>query len=137
MIVVDANVLVYSLVDNQRSGLTRKLFEKNPIWKFPVLWKFEVGNALTLMVRQNELTAKTAAGVLDTASKIFLSGETDVDADLAFKLSLDRKITFYDAQYLALAHTLNVTLVTEDKALRKASHGKAVSLEEFLNNDET
>lgn len=132
MIVVDSNILIYSLVENERSRMAEQLKEKDPVWKFPILWQYEFGNALVLMARKNELTAKTAVEVLDLARVIFSSGATEVDLDLALRLSMDRNLTFYDAQFLALANMLNAKLVTEDKALRKASEGLAVSMEEFL-----
>ena len=41
-------------------------------------------------------------------------------------------ITGYDAQYVALAQNLNATLITEDRKLRNAVSGIAVSMQEFL-----
>ncbi len=133
LIVVDANVLIYNLVENERSALARRLREKDSDWRFPILWRYEFGNALNLMVRQKKLAAKTATQVLETAQNAFSVGEAAVDAGLAFHLAIQHQLTFYDAQYLALAQAFGVPLVTEDKALRRAGTGTAVSLEEFLN----
>lgn len=133
LIVVDANILVYSLVNNEKSRAAQRLKEKDPVWKFPVLWRYEFGNALALMVRKKELDEKTASRVLATAHEAFSVGETDAELDAAFHVAAGRGITFYDAQYLALAQALGVPLVTEDKGLQRAGAGVAVSMEEFLN----
>jgi len=133
VIAVDANILVYSLITFPKTHLAKDLRLKDPDWRFPPLWKYEFGNALTTMVRQNEISAQAAHEGFTEAQYLFAAGEMPVDDDLALQVALKRKLTFYDAQYLALAYTLNVPLLTEDKALRKAANGKAMSLEEFLN----
>ncbi len=132
MIVVDSNILIYSLVDNERSQWAQRLKEKDAAWRFPALWWYEFGNALALMARKRELNEEAASEVLNVAQKSFALGEKAVNVHHAFRLTVGLGITFYDAQYLALAETLDVPLVTEDKALRRVSGGLAVSMEEFL-----
>jgi len=133
MIVVDANILVYRVVEGQKTPLTLRVQEMDGDWKVSPLWKYEFGNALALMIHQGHLTAKMGAQLLETGMMAFEPCETKVDPDLALSLSVEKKISFYDAQYLALAKSLGVSLVTEDKALRKAGVGLAVSMDEFLN----
>lgn len=41
-------------------------------------------------------------------------------------------VTGYDSQYVALAQTLNVPLITEDCKLKQAVPGVAFSMQEFL-----
>jgi predicted nucleic acid-binding protein len=41
-------------------------------------------------------------------------------------------VTGYDAQYVALAQSLNAPLITEDRKLREAVPGIAFSMQEFL-----
>lgn len=41
-------------------------------------------------------------------------------------------ITGYDAQYVALALNLAVPLITEDRKLRQAVPGVAISMQEFI-----
>jgi len=132
MIVVDTNVLIYRIVDGDKTPESLRLEEKDPDWKIPALWEYEFGNALILMNRQKHVTPKHAALLFETAKNAFSPSVIQSDTNFALQLSIERNITFYDAQFLALAYMLNAPLVTEDKALRKASNGKAVSLEEFL-----
>ncbi len=133
LIIVDANILVYRIVEGQKTLMALAVQEMDPDWKVSPLWKYEFGNALALMIHQGHLTAKVAAQLLETGLKAFESCEVQADPDLALSLSVEKKISFYDAQYLALAKSLGVPLVTEDKGLRRVGTGMAVSMEEFLN----
>ncbi len=133
MIVVDANILVYRMVVCQKTDEALRILEIDSDWKFPALWEYEFGNILAQMVNRNTMAPKDAAHILEMALDIFASGITKVDAFTALRLSVDHRLTFYDAQYLALAKSLGVPLVTEDKGLRKAGSGIAVNMEEFLN----
>lgn len=132
MIVVDANILVYSIINFPKTHLTKLLRSKDSDWRFPTLWEYEFGNAMVSMARQKEITPQEAYRAMEEARSLFIPGEMPVDGNVVFRLALERKLTFYDAQYLALAQTLGVPLVTEDTALRKSGAGMAVDMEEFL-----
>lgn len=133
MIVVDANVLVYSLVEGAHTLRTQQLRERDADWKIPILWKYEVGNALTQMARQKLIDSETARRLMDQAEEIFSPGETRIESTAVLVNALTKNLTFYDAQYLTLAQLLGVPLITEDKTLRKAGGKSALSLHDFLN----
>ncbi len=132
MIVVDANILVYRIVEGEMTAAALRLQEKDPDWRTSPLWEYEFGNALVLMIHQKHITSKMAAHLFQTAKGVFSPGEIPSDPDLALQLSTEKKISYYDAHYLALAQMLDVPLVTEDKALRKASGKSALSIHDFL-----
>jgi predicted nucleic acid-binding protein len=133
VIVVDANVLIYSLVEGAHTLQTNQLREKDPDWRIPSLWKYEVGNALTQMTRQKLIDPETAHRLMDQAEGIFGSGEMSLESKQVLENALKKNLTFYDAQYLTLAQLLDVPLITEDKALRKAGGKSALSIHDFLN----
>lgn len=133
MIVVDANVLVYSLVEGAHTLHANQLREKDSDWRIPSLWKYEVGNALTQLARQKLIDPETAHRLMDQAEEIFSPGEMRMESKQVLANALKKHITFYDAQYLTLAQMLDVPLITEDKALRKASGKSALSIHDFLN----
>jgi predicted nucleic acid-binding protein len=133
MIVVDANILVYRIVAGEMTGGALQLQEKDPDWRTSPLWEYEFGNALALMILQKHLTTKLASELFQTAKEYFTPGEMRADPDSAMQLTTEKKISYYDAQYLALARMLDVPLVTEDKALRKAGGKSALSIRDFLN----
>lgn len=79
----------------------------------PSLAKFEIGNAL---LRGKQLTVVEAAEALEVFGQIPLS-YYDGDRETmvrAYELGFERKITFYDAYFLALAEELSATLVTDN-----------------------
>ena len=132
MIVVDANVIVYSLVEGAHTLQTHQLREKDPDWRVPSLWKYEVGNALTQMTRQKLIVSETAHRLMDQAEEIFGSGEMSLESKQVLENALKKNLTFYDAQYLTLAQLLDVPLITEDKELRKAGGKSSLSIHDFL-----
>jgi predicted nucleic acid-binding protein len=52
--------------------------------------------------------------------------------DTALAVAAKYAITGYDAQYVALAQSLDAPLITEDRKLQKAVLGIAFSMREFL-----
>ncbi len=133
MIVVDANVLIYSLVEGAYTLQANQLREKDPDWRIPSLWKYEVGNALTQMTRQKLIGSETAHRLMDQAEGIFGPGEMSLESKQVLENALKKNLTFYDSQYLTLAQLLDVPLITEDKALRKAGGKSVVGIHDFLN----
>lgn len=61
-----------------------------------------------------------------------LKWQCEVKMDAALAVAAKYAITGYDAQYVALAQSLNASLVTEDRKLREAVPGIAFSMQEFL-----
>ena len=55
-----------------------------------------------------------------------------MEMDAALAVAAEYAITGYDAQYVALAQSLNAPLITEDRKLRNAAPGIALSMREFL-----
>jgi predicted nucleic acid-binding protein len=132
MIVVDANVLVYRIVEGEMTSAALRLQEKDPDWRTSPLWEYEFGNALTLMIHQKHLTPKMAAELFQMAKGVFMPGEMTPDTDQSLQIAAEKRISFYDAQYLSLAHMLDIPLITEDKALRKAGGKSAFNIHDYL-----
>jgi predicted nucleic acid-binding protein len=135
VIVVDANILVYGLVEGSQTLRAGQVRDKDPDWRVPPLWKYEVGNALTQMARQKLINQETACQLMEQAEEIFGPGEMMVGSDQVLNSTLKKNLTFYDAQYLTLAQMLDVPLVTEDKALIKAGGKWALNIHDFLKRD--
>src|SRR5258708_30849984 len=133
MIVVDANILIYLIVEGDMTGAALRLQEKDSDWRTSPLWEYEFGNALALMIHQKHLTPRMAAHLFPKAKDAFIPGEMKPDSELSLQLAAEKRLSFYHAQYLTLAQILNVPLITEDKALRKAAGKSALSVYNFLN----
>jgi predicted nucleic acid-binding protein len=60
--------------------------------------------------------------------------EVAVDTRKALKISIERKISVYDAHFVGLALDFDVPLITEDKEVLKNCKSIACSMDDFLKN---
>lgn len=132
MIVIDANILIYSLIEGDYSPLVDKLREKDPDWRTTALCLHEILNVLATYQRRGVLTLAQCKKLLDHAERFMKVAQCEVKMDAALVVAAKYAITGYDAQYVALAQSLNATLVTEDRKLREAVPQVAFSMQEFL-----
>ena len=132
MIVVDANILIYSLIKCEQSPLIQKLRGKDADWRTAALCLHETLNVLATYQRREVLTLAQCRALLGHADRFIKVAQCEVKMDTALAVAAEYAITGYDAQYVALAQSLNAPLITEDRKLRKAVPGIAFSMQEFL-----
>ena len=132
MIVIDANILIYSLIECDYSPLVHKLREKDSDWRTTALCLHETLNVLTTYQRREVLTLTQCRKLLDHAGRFINIAQCEVEMDAALTVAAQYAITGYDAQYVALAQSLNALLITEDRKLRNAVPGITFSMQEFL-----
>ena len=132
MIVVDANILVYSLIEGDYTPLIQKLREKDADWRTTALCLHETLNVLATYQRRGVLTLAQCKKLLDHAERFMQVAQCEVKLDAALAVAAKYVITGYDAQYVALAQSLDAPLITEDRKLREAVPGVAVSMKDFL-----
>ena len=132
MIIIDANILIYSLIECEYSPLVRKLREKDSDWRTTALCLHETLNVLATYQRREVLTLAQCHKLLEHADRFIKVAQCEVKMDAALAVAAKYAITGYDAQYVALAQSLNALLITEDRKLRKAVPGIAFSIQEFL-----
>lgn len=128
MIVVDVNILVEVIFEDARTEEARELFEIEPEWAVPVLWRHEFLNVLVTRQRVDKLTAAIVQQAWSQAEALFSQCEHRVSESAALSTAIRHSITAYDAQYLTLAEALDAPLITEDQALRRASSSRALGL---------
>lgn len=94
----------------------------------PDLLFYEVGNILICGRARPPISV--VEGALDVLIRLPLTVErpTPVSAQRAAKLARKLGLTFHDASYLALAHSLDCELVTADARLKRAARGSRVLL---------
>ncbi len=132
MIVVDANILIYSLIKCDQSPLIQKLRGKDADWRTAALCLHETVNVLTTYQRREVLTLAQCRTLLSHVERFIKVAQCEVVMDTALAVAAEYVITGYDAQYVALAQSLNVPLITEDRKLQKAVPAIALSMQEFL-----
>jgi predicted nucleic acid-binding protein len=116
--VVDASVILKWVVGNKRESDYEKAMALLETWtkgdielSAPILWQYEVGNFLgrslhhEAMDKMNlllNLNIKNVALTNDMINRCFL-------------WMRQKKVTFYDASYLAVVSEINGTLITADE----------------------
>lgn len=133
MIVVDNNIIAYLLISGERTEQARQLYAADSDWLVPSLWQHEFLNVLANMVKYGGGNVTDALGLWQQAITLVASRERIVSMPDALKLAVTFGASAYDAQYVALAESLNCTLVTEDTRLIEKFPGRAMTILTFLN----
>ena len=128
MIVVDTNILAYLYLPGDFTALAEELLENDPEWAAPVLWRSEFRNILAGYMRRKSLHYEVARNLLREAESLMAGAEYEVDSRLVLELVRDSDCSAYDCEFVALAMSLGVTLVTMDTKLLRAFPKVAVAL---------
>ena len=132
MIVVDTNVLAYRVVSHPATEKAKELSRLEPEWASPLLWRSELRNVISGYLRRGQLTTREAREAMQMGELCLLGGEYAVDDEMVFNLVERSKCTAYDCEFVALAMTLGVPLVTEDRALMRDFPECCSSIQAFL-----
>ena len=132
MIVVDTNVIHYCWVRGQNTEVAQSVRRKDPDWHAPILWRSELRSVLTAYLRRRLMSRIQIAEILRTADRAFVGSEHIVGDDLVLDVVESSTLSAYDAEFVALAGALSVTLVTADKAVLKAFPDRALTMEAFV-----
>lgn len=135
MIVVDVNVVAYLLIQSDSTALAQAVWQRDPVWLLPPLWRHEYLNVLATYVKTGGATLEEARSLWSEALRLFAAGEREVDMGQALVLAVEHGISAYDGQYVALAAELRLPLVTADRRLRKAFPGRLFSMAEFCSGE--
>jgi predicted nucleic acid-binding protein len=132
MIVVDVNIVAYLLIEGDKTALARALWEKESQWHLPGLWIHEFLNLLATSERAGHLKLSRCLEVLESARTLFESKTHLVDPIETLRLATKHRLTAYDAQYIALAQSLQTPLISEDRKLRQAVPEYVHSMRSFV-----
>jgi predicted nucleic acid-binding protein len=119
-IVTDTNIfLAVVLNEPEKDAIIEMTSNANAI--SPEILPYEIGNALTAMVKRKNLThadALTALGMAESIPVRLVS----VDIQKALKIALEHNIYAYDAYFLQCAKKLSLPLLTLDRRMKKVAH---------------
>ena len=128
MIVVDTNVMIRLVVGGQDGAEASALFTQDPEWAAPLILMSELRNVLVGYVRRGELSSEQAKAMADDAAVVLGDRLVPGVSANAIDVALECRLTAYDAEFVALARTLSVRLVTLDGAILRGAADVAVSL---------
>ncbi|MFW2357505.1 type II toxin-antitoxin system VapC family toxin [Hydrogenophaga sp.] len=128
MIVVDSNVLAYLYLPGEFTEAAEALFNNDPAWAAPLLWRSEFRNILAGYLRRKSLTFEQTVALQEEAEDLLAGREYEVDSRSVLELVRGSDCSAYDCEFIALAEKLGARLVTMDKKLLKAFPTRAVAL---------
>ena len=132
MIVADTNLVAYLLLNSGQTEEAEKVHERDPEWRLPPFWRDEYVNVLWRFHRKGDLTRGEAIRAWREGIELLGESEVAVDGESVLENAMRYAITAYDAQFVSLAESLGVPLVTFDRKLVRACRGVAVSYSGFL-----
>ena len=119
MIVADSNLIASCVLESKATPAALALRARDPDWRVPRLWRYEVQNILATMIKAKRLGRKDAESVFRGLLDSLRANENEPDPSDVLLLVEKYGISGYDAQFVALAQELGTMLVTRDKELLK------------------
>jgi predicted nucleic acid-binding protein len=131
MIVADTSLLASLLLATPVTVAAETVLKKDSAWIAPALWRYEFRNVLATQIRVLGLPLEHALALFEKAEELMIEPEIEVEPKSILQMASARKLSAYDAEFLSLAYSLGVTLVTFDRGLLKAAPDVAVSPQAF------
>lgn len=131
MIVVDTNVIAYSVLPGAQDELVRLLAVRDPAWVAPRLWRFELRNVLATTMRVRGLSLTDATFAFATAEELVQDAGVEVTTEDCLATAARGGVSAYDAEFVFAAERLGLPLVSADRRLVRAFPDRVVPLERF------
>lgn len=132
MIVADTNLLAYLFLPGEHTLVAERVFEQDPEWLAPILWRSELRNVLAHYIRRDQLTLQQAVEIFHTAEFAVAGREFTVETARVLDLVEHSTCSAYDCEFVALAQDVGARLVTADGRVRKDFPDVAISPDEFV-----
>ncbi len=115
-IVADTNIfLAVVLNEPEKDSIIQMTGDSDIV--APEILPYEMGNALSAMLKRRQLAENEALAALEAASKIPVR-LVKADVQAALKLAITYNIYAYDAYFLHCALTLSMPLMTLDRRMK-------------------
>jgi len=132
MIVVDTNIIAYLYLPTELTGPAERLLEYDSEWAVPLLWRSEFRNVLALYLRKGLLSLTDAVRIQDEAEALLKDLEYMSNSGDVLRLVNGSACSAYDCEFIALAQSQRVKLVTMDRKILAEFADTAISLEDVL-----
>ena len=131
MIVVDASVVAFLLIDGELTEAVRELYRIDTDWVTPPILNHEMLNILAA-VGSAEGNSAAMEGVWRDVRALVASRQQVPDPVRSLRLGVELGISGNEAQYLCLADSLGLPLITQEKNLLQSAPKRAVSVLDYL-----
>jgi predicted nucleic acid-binding protein len=132
MIVADTCLVFHLFNETALTETAQKILSKDPHWILPHLWKEEYANVLSKLARKERRAIDEVIDLFNFTVEELKNCEVYIDPKKALKLSIENKISVYDAHFVVLAMDFDTLLVTEDKEILKNCSDIALSMYDSL-----
>jgi len=131
LIVVDTNLIMYLLIQGERTDEAERVFKADSQWLAPFLWRSEFRNALAFYMRRGALLLERGVQIMQEAESLMQGNEFVVPSQSVLALTAASSCSAYDCEFVALAQDFGVPLVTADRQVLSEFPTTAVSPEGF------
>ncbi len=131
MIVVDTNVIAYLQVPGDLTRQAEEVYQKDPEWVAPALWRSEFLNTLWHYIRRGSLALDEAVDTLQRTELLMEGQAFEVASPQVLRLAVHSGCSCYDCEFVSLAQDLGVPLVTADDKVLSKFKPTAVSMRDF------
>lgn len=131
MIVVDTNLIAYLLMEGTRTQQAETILDRDQEWAAPLLWRSEFRHVLTRYVRRRVLSLDEAVNKMEKAELLLQGKEYEVSSAQVLRLAAGSRCSAYDCEFVALAQSLGVPLLTADRDVLADFPSLAVSVDDF------
>ncbi len=132
MIVVDTNTLAYLYLPTAQTADVVALLHKDPAWAAPLLWRSEFRNVLIAYVRRGVIDGDTALAIQLQAEQQMAESEYSVSSVDVLTLAAETECSAYDCEFVSLAKSLGVKLITSDRKVIKHFPETAMTARSYL-----
>lgn len=132
MIVADTNTIAYLYLPTAQTDDVVSLLHKDPQWVAPLLWRSEFRNILALYIKKGIIDLTTAVAMQSQAEQQLADREYTVNSMDVLALASDSGCSAYDCEFISLAKSLNVKLITGEKKLIQMFPEVAITAGDYL-----
>jgi predicted nucleic acid-binding protein len=132
VLVVDANVVAYFLVEGDKRAEARELRTRDQEWYAPRLLFYELASAFSFFVKRKIMTFEAALDGLESGLGLVHLFDQEPPGLRVLAIASRLNLSGYDASYVAAAEAWGVPLVTEDARILRAAPQIARSIGSLL-----
>lgn len=118
MIVADASLIVAFLLPGPDNALAEQVREKDGFWIAPPRWQVEFVSAIWKKLKVGQIDLRTAGELFGHLEEV-VAQSLWVDPREVLETAIAVNHSPYDCEYVVLARTVGIRLVTFDQPLRE------------------
>ena len=134
MIAADCTLISQLFLTTPETELAQQVMLADDVWLVPPLWRSEFRSVLRKYLLNRDLTVDQCIEITSVVEPRMSAGETMVSSAEVMSLVESTRCSAYDAEYVSLAQSLSVPLVTSDTRLQRIFPSVAISPVRFLSD---